>query len=539
MAHMTDREVYVHTLGFLRYLGKTDGLKPGEPVAVAEDLRAVDPSTGLSSSPRIGHAVCRAIRDAGHRPAHCGRVPTPALAHWAINKAGPVPCIMVTGSHIPADRNGVKFYRRRGEVLKEDEARILDDVATIRERPREFEKLFDEAGMFREAPRSEPVEAGAENAYVERYLGLFPGERPLAGKRVVLFQHSAVGRDLVLRILEGLGALVVPVERSASFVAMDTEDVSPEHEATFRNWARTHRPDAIVSTDGDGDRPLVVDETGRFHRGDVLGLITAEFLGARFGAVPVSVSDALDRRIAERARSGGVRLALVKTRIGSPYVIEAMDRAVAEGRAGVVGWEANGGFLTGTDFDLNGRWLAALPTRDAVLPLLAALLTAARDRCQLSEVFCRLPQRATRSGLVDDFSPERSRAVLTRFQTMGPNVIEVLFDDGAVRVRREPDSPATTAGDAEVAGARVCRALVERYWTANLGFGPVTRINLLDGVRVVFANGDVVHLRPSGNAPQFRVYATSDTQKRADEIVTQVVRDPDGILLALERDRPH
>lgn len=56
-----------------------------------------------------------------------------------------------------------------------------------------------------------------------------------------------------------------------------------------------------------------------------------------------------------------------------------------------------------------------------------------------------------------------------------------------------------------------------------------------DGVRVYFHNGDVAHVRPSGNAPQLRIYANSDSQARADEIVELGLREPDGILCQLER----
>jgi phosphomannomutase len=58
---------------------------------------------------------------------------------------------------------------------------------------------------------------------------------------------------------------------------------------------------------------------------------------------------------------------------------------------------------------------------------------------------------------------------------------------------------------------------------------------VLDGVRIYFTNGDVAHIRPSGNAPQLRIYANGDSQERADRIVQLAVREPDGILRQLER----
>jgi phosphomannomutase len=68
-----------------------------------------------------------------------------------------------------------------------------------------------------------------------------------------------------------------------------------------------------------------------------------------------------------------------------------------------------------------------------------------------------------------------------------------------------------------------------------LGFDEIVRLNVLDGVRIYFCNSDIVHIRPSGNAPQLRIYAVSDSQARADEIVSLAVREPDGVLRQLER----
>jgi phosphomannomutase len=61
------------------------------------------------------------------------------------------------------------------------------------------------------------------------------------------------------------------------------------------------------------------------------------------------------------------------------------------------------------------------------------------------------------------------------------------------------------------------------------------RLNVLDGVRIYFRNSDIVHIRPSGNAPQLRIYAVSSSQTRANEIVSRAVREPDGVLRELER----
>jgi phosphomannomutase len=76
---------------------------------------------------------------------------------------------------------------------------------------------------------------------------------------------------------------------------------------------------------------------------------------------------------------------------------------------------------------------------------------------------------------------------------------------------------------------------LKSVFTPAQGFDDIARINVLDGVRIYFRNGDVAHVRPSGNAPQLRLYANSDSQARAEEIRELALREPDGILRQLER----
>jgi phosphomannomutase len=189
-----------------------------------------------------------------------------------------------------------------------------------------------------------------------------------------------------------------------------------------------------------------------------------------------------------------------KTRIGSPYVIEGMEEHLARGGfRRIVGFEANGGFLTGSDLERGGQWLAALPTRDAVLPILAVLHLSVERNRSLPELFSELPLRFGKAGLIDRFPARASRAILKRFSSE--------------------------------AGARE----LSSFFTPELGFGGIVRSDATDGIRLSFEGGDVAHIRPSGNAPQLRIYAVAGTQERANEIVRLALAEPDGILRKLER----
>src|ERR1700684_842558 len=144
-----------------------------------------------------------------------GRIPTPALASYALshNKGS----IMVTGSHIPFERNGYKTNSSRGELLKQQEAPINEQVTQVRQRLYQQpwdQSLFDQRCMLKHGHQELPPERGeARVAYIERFTNFFAGST-LNGKRILVYQHSAVGRDLLGEILERLGALVVKGGRS-------------------------------------------------------------------------------------------------------------------------------------------------------------------------------------------------------------------------------------------------------------------------------------------------------------------------------------
>jgi phosphomannomutase len=446
---MTDAAVGAYAAAFLARLAA--GGPPPRETLVGRDLRP--------SSPRIAAAVAGAIRRAGSDAVDCGVLPTPALALEAAARGAPA--IMVTGSHIPFDRNGLKFYRPDGEIAKADEAGILAALAApLPPAPRE--------GAARE-------EAGARARYLDR-ARFFP-DGALAGRRIGVWQHSAAGRDLMVEALAGLGAEVVPLGRAEGFVPVDTEAVRPEDAAQAAAWTAAHRLDALVTTDGDGDRPLIADETGAFLRGDLVGLLTARALGADAVATPVSSNGALER-------SGWVARAR-RTRIGSPYVIEAMAALAADGARLPVGYEANGGFLLGAEAVApSGARLAALPTRDALTPILAVLCAAAARGRPLSGLAAEAPARFTASDRLPEIAPERS----------GPLLAALAADAGA--------------------RARLLAAA---------GLAPEAGLDLTDGVRMTLADGAVGHLRASGNAPELRAYAEADTAARAAAAVAALL----------------
>ncbi|WP_396230704.1 phosphomannomutase [Ghiorsea bivora] len=448
--HMTDRVCFAYTLAFLNHLEDTGLITQGMKVAVAGDYRP--------SSPRIMKAVGLAIEKAGFKPVNCGFVPTPAVAAYAIKRG--IPCIMVTGSHIPDDRNGIKFYKPQGEILKDDEQGMCSRRVDIEA------GLFDEQGQMLVdfAWTEETHEAYKE--FVRRYISFFP-HGCLKDKRIGVYEHSSVARDVLKDVMQGLGAEVIALGYSDKFIPVDTEAVRDEDVQLAKSWAAEHKLDCIVSADGDGDRPLVSDENGIWLRGDVIGIITAHYLGAEHVVTPVSCNSAVEK--------SGYFKSVRRTRIGSPFVIEVMNEWIDKGSQNIVGYEANGGFLTATSIEQNDKILTALPTRDAVVVPLALLMASIQAEQSISELMLTLPQRFTASGRLKDFPTELSQQKLKGLQQ-------------------------------------------DMGWLSN-AFGEVKNVNETDGFRITFVSEEVVHLRPSGNAPELRCYVEADSESRAEDML--------------------
>jgi phosphomannomutase len=443
---MSDELCYAYTSSFIQHaIGYSKGLKS---IVLGHDLRP--------SSPRIAAACAAAIRDHGLQPIYAGALPTPAIASYAAEHN--MPAVIVTGSHIPFDRNGIKFYSATGEITKEDE-RAIEAASVAMAEVIKLEML----GL---------PDQSVEAHYIQRYVDFF-GVNAFKGKRVAIYAHSSVARDILKLILEALGVEVLSLGRTDEFVPIDTEAVRHEDVALAKAWASKYAVDAIVSTDGDADRPLIADEHGNWLRGDVVGVLCAHYLQIAALATPVS-----SNTVAELSGffSGGV----IRTKIGSPFVIAAMQTGLRQG-LNISGYEANGGFLLGADVTLDCKKMKALPTRDAVLPILAILALSKKMGCGLSELSNALPSRFTYSDRIQNFSAEMSAKLLADLQK----------DQRLIKQLMGPD------------------------------LGDVIEINLIDGVRVKFASGDIVHVRPSGNAPELRCYCEAISSDQAQNLCKQ------------------
>lgn len=444
-----------HIAAFVRHMQSAGYLGEAGQIYLARDRR--------DSSPAIRDHCAETLRRAGIQPVDCGILPTPALALAAMAEG--VPSIMITGSHIPADRNGIKFYRPDGEIDKDDERTIQTGAA-------QGEPGGPGTGNST-ADAAPPVvdgSAAARRAYMERCQAILP-EGHLAGWTIGIYAHSSNARSILAELLGHCGARTVTLGQSDRFVPVDTEAISDETAGRLVKWSGADDLDAIVSTDADADRPLLADENGRIIRGDLMGLATADFLGADVIVTPVSSNSGIDD-------SGVARV--IRTRIGSPYVVEQMKAQAEAGAGTVCGFEANGGFLLQTAARSPFGDIAALPTRDSVLPLLAALASAVRQGEPLSALRGRWNFPVALSDRLEDYPTTMANRLVAR-----------------------------------LAGETDFRAKFLK------GLGEPVSADTTDGVRMALSAGGIVHFRPSGNAPELRCYCEAADDTRAQHLLRE------------------
>jgi len=127
-----------------------------------------------------------------------------------------------------------------------------------------------------------------------------------------------------------------------------------------------------------------------------------------------------------------------------------------------------------------------------------------------------------------DYPNSRSRAILVHFSPTGSSLNEYEFQEGKMGYLDVLSIPE------ELRVVEAIHRELSSLFSPARGFAEIVKINYTDGLRIYFANRNVVHIRPSGNADELRIYALSDAQAHADQLIEEVVKR-DGVLYAIEK----
>lgn len=289
------------------------------------------------------NAVSTGLLAAGARCADAGIVPTPTLAFVTREfNAG----VMVTASHNPPEYNGIKLLNPDGSSFDALQQAQVEEAVTGESYDITGWEDIKQGGMFPEAV----------DRHISRILPDFPGETDI---KVVIDAGCGAASLVTPRLLKRMGCDVIGINcYNSGFFPRPAEPV----ETNLKELCDTVRESGAVvgiAHDGDADRLMAVDETGRFITGDALLAIFASREGIKDVVTTLDASMAI----------GEMGLAVRRTRIGDTWVSEELRHG------GDFGGETSGCWIF-PEISLcpDGIYAAALITRIAARRKLSELV---------------------------------------------------------------------------------------------------------------------------------------------------------------------
>jgi phosphoglucosamine mutase len=376
------------------------------------------------SGPMLESALASGIAAAGGDALLGGVLPTPAAA-ILVRRLGLDLAAVVSASHNPFHDNGIKFFDGRGVKLADQaEARI--------------EALIDQAPPAEQAGHVRELNGGLDD-YLRELEAAFPLD--LSGRKVVLDCANGATYRAAPAIFELLGA-----EVEAIGVDPDGRNINAgcgsTHMEQLSERVAASEAEIGFAFDGDGDRVLAVDGSGRVHDGDELIALTARGMGGRgelSGGVVVTVMSNFGfHRAMEEA---GIEVAV--TQVGDRYVIDEMQRR---------GWPLGG--------EQSGHIIASsfVATGDGIAAALMTMRELGEARLEDAVPMEKLPQVLINVKVADREAIKDAAAVWEAVEQVG----DELEGRGRVLLRPSGTEPlvrvmveAPTAEEAEKVGERL------------------------------------------------------------------------------------
>jgi len=363
------------------------------------------PSVVIGKDTRLSGYVIEGALQAGFNAAGVdvymlGPLPTPAIAHLTRSfnaDAG----VVISASHNPYYDNGIKFFSGDGKKLTDEmQAAINDKLTAI---------MNDTSSDVAMMPILDPANLGKNNRindakgrYIEFCKGSFPYQYDLSHLTVVVDCANGAGYSVAPRVMRELGANVIAINNTPDGININA-DCGSTHPESLQNAVLEHEADVGIALDGDGDRIVMVDETGKRVDGDgILYVLATQGKTKAEGVVGTLMSNM------------GLELALkdadiqfARAKVGDRYVMQDL-----EANGWILGGEPSGHILC----------LDKSRTGDAIiagLQVLAVMQARERALSELVEGFEVLPQKLVNvrlSQMQDPFKHEELVAAFDKAQ---------------------------------------------------------------------------------------------------------------------------
>ena len=353
------------------------------------------PSVVIGKDTRLSGYVIEGALQAGFNAAGVdvhmlGPLPTPAIAHLTRSfnaDAG----VVISASHNPYFDNGIKFFSGDGKKLTDELQNAINDKLTA--------IMADSGNNDALMPILDPAKLGKNNRindakgrYIEFCKGSFPYQYDLDHLTVVVDCANGAGYSVAPRVMRELGANVIAINNKPDGININAKCGST-HPESLQKAVLEHEADVGIALDGDGDRIVMVDETGELVDGDgILYVLATQGQTKAKGVVGTLMSNM------------GLELALkdadiefTRAKVGDRYVMQEL-----EANGWILGGEPSGHILC----------LDKSRTGDAIiagLQVLAVMQARGKALSDLTEGFEVLPQKLVNvrlSKMQDPFEHE-------------------------------------------------------------------------------------------------------------------------------------
>ena len=298
---------------------------------LAKDYAAgTRPTVLIGKDTRISGYMLEAALEAGFSAAGvdvmlAGPMPTPAIAYLtrALRlQAG----VVISASHNPFQDNGIKFFSEHGTKLPDSVELSIEEA---------IDQPMDcvPSGKLGRATRLRD----AQGRYIEFCKSTFPNELDLRGLKIVVDSAHGAAYNIAPHVFHELGAEVVSIGATPDGFNINAGFGATSPKALSQAVVE-HKADLGIALDGDADRLIMVDATGRVYNGDeLLYLMVRDRMAT--GEVAGAVGTLMTNMALEVAfKEMGVGFARAK--VGDRYVLEVMQE-----RGWILGGEGSGHLL--------------------------------------------------------------------------------------------------------------------------------------------------------------------------------------------------
>jgi phosphomannomutase / phosphoglucomutase len=355
-----------------------------------------------------------------------GIVPTPCVNFFAKLK-GFGGAVMITGSHVQENLNGLKFFFNGEEVLKEDEVQIENIYYQL-----PTDTIFTTKYKLKK-------ENQAKADYQQMLTNLSTGH--LHNLIIVIDAGNGTQSQIIPEVLSSLGAKVSLLNCNLGKPMLSRDTEVKESFTEIEKEVLRQKADLGIIYDADGDRVIFITESGHFLQGELSCGIIAKYQTGESIVTTINSSSVVDY----------LGKKVIRSKIGSPYVIEAMKTNNVN-----FGFESNGGAF---NREINF-------TRDGGITSIKLLNIIIQQQKSLQQLVDELPH----------------------------------FEIIKTKVPCPSEYNSTILAKAR------------QYYNDK-------KIEDLDGLKVWLDNDSWILFRPSGNAPEFRIFAESTKKTETESLI--------------------